>query len=474
MVKASAIIVFAALLSGCGKDSSIIGSLDQAALKDAEVIAFPGAEGAGKFTKGGRGGDVYHVTTLKDSGPGSFREGIESIEGPRTIVFDLSGTIRLKNDIKIKDVSYLTIAGQTAPDKGITFADRNLRFENCSHIIARYFRIRLGDENKPDGTSPDCITIEYCNHVILDHLSLSWGIDGNGDFRGLKHSTLQWLIFSEALHDSIHGKGPHAMCTSFRDNAGFATLHHNVYATSRNRHPSTVGGSQVMEFANNLNYNWSGCHNLSGEQYNLLNNYYKAGPMKGDRLPIRYKSKALKPVSRGYFFGNHFEGLPEQYNQDNYAAMDFESSGTEGKYKGTTRKFFEAPERFDAGKYKLTQIETAQEAYESCLKQSGCSLVRDSVDERLIESIRNNAGKVIDSQDEVAGWDRYQSIVRTPDFDTDRDGMPDEWERTSGLNPNDPSDGNQDRDEDGFTNLENYLNSLTHMPQLNSLDKNKP
>ena len=460
MRKVSVLIFLTGLFTGCGKDDSIIGSLDQTALKDAKVIAFPGAEGAGKFTKGGRGGDVYHVATLQDSGPGSFREGIESIKGPRTIVFDLSGTIWLKKDIKIKDVSYLTIAGQTAPGKGITFADRNLGIENCSHIIARYFRIRLGDENKPDGTSPDCITIEYSNHVMLDHLSLSWGIDGNGDFRGLKHSTLQWLIFGEALHDSIHRKGPHAMCTSFRESAGFATLHHNIYASSRNRHPSTAGGSQVMEFVNNLNYNWSGCHNLSGEQYNLLNNYYKAGPMNGDKLPIRYKSKALKPVSRGYFCGNHFDGLPEQYNQDNYAAMDFASSA-DGKYKGTTRAFFEAIERFDAGKYKLTRIETAHEAYESCIKRSGCSLVRDAVDERLIESISNNTGKVINSQEEVGGWDRYPSIVRPLGFDTDWDGMPDEWEKMSNLDPDDPSDGNEDINDDGITNLEEYLNSLT-------------
>ena len=216
-----------------------------------------------------------------------------------------------------------------------------------------------------------------------------------------------------------------------------------------------------MEFVNNLNYNWSGCHNLSGEQYNLLNNYYKAGPMKGERLPIRYKSKALKPVSHGYFSGNHFEGLPEEYNKDNYAAIDFKSSEPDGKYKGTPRKFFEAAERFSAGKYKLTQIETAQEAYESCLKQSGCSLLRDAVDERLIESIRNNTGKVIDSQDAVGGWDRYPSVARPPDFDADRDGMPDEWERKFDLNPNDPSDGNHDRDEDGFTTLEDDLNSLT-------------
>lgn len=216
-----------------------------------------------------------------------------------------------------------------------------------------------------------------------------------------------------------------------------------------------------MEFANNLNYNWSGCHNLSGEQFNLLNNYYKAGPMKGDRLPVRYKSKALKPVSHGYFAGNHFDGLPAKYNQDNYAAIDFKSSEPDGKYKGTTRNFFEAAVRFDADKYKLTRIETAQEAYESCLKQSGCSLARDAVDERLIKTIMNKTGKVIDSQDEVGGWDKYPSVVRPPDFDTDRDGMPDEWERTSGLNPNDPSDGNHDRDNDGFTNLEEYLNGLT-------------
>ena len=188
MKKVLLAITLVALLAGCGKDNAITVKKDVNELKDAEIIAFPGAEGAGKFTKGGRGGDVYHVTTFKDSGPGSFREGIESIEGPRTIVFDLSGTIRLKKDIKIKDVSYLTIAGQTAQGKGITFADRNLRIENCSHVIARYFRIRLGDENKPDGTGLECITIEYSNHVMLDHLSLSWGIDGNGDFRGLKHS----------------------------------------------------------------------------------------------------------------------------------------------------------------------------------------------------------------------------------------------------------------------------------------------
>ena len=427
------------------------------------TIAFPGAEGAGKFTKGGRGGDVYHVTTLKDSGPGSLREGIDSMKGPRTIVFDIGGLIRLKDELRIKGISHLTIAGQTAPGKGITVADRNVIVEDCSHIILRYLRIRLGDENKPEKFKSDVFTAEYSDHMILDHLSFSWGIDGNGDFRGLKYTTLQWMIFSEGLHNSLHVKGKgHAMCSSFRESEGPTTFHHNVYATSRNRHPSTSGGSQVMEFANNINYNWSGCHNLSGEQYNLINNYYKAGLMKGRRLPIRYKSKDLKPVSHGYFSGNYFDGLPEKYNKDNYTAIDLESDGPDGKYKNTTRNFYEVRKRFDAGEYKLTKIETAKEAYISCLKKSGCSLVRDSIDKRIIKSIINKTGKVIDSQNDVGGFDLYPSVVRLPGFDTDQDGMPDRWEKKVGLNPKDPSDGNKDPNNDGFTNLEKYINSLTH------------
>lgn len=255
----------------------------------ADTIAFPGAEGAGKFTKGGRGGDVYHVTNLKDSGPGSLRDGVESIKGPRTIVFDISGMIRLKNDLKIIDKSYLTIAGQTAPGKGITLADRTLQIKNSSHIIVRYLRVRLGDENKPAGSGPDCITVDYDDHIILDHLSLSWGIDGNGDFRGLKHATVQWVIFSEALHDSLHGKGAHAMCTSFRSSQGFATLHHNIYASSRSRHPSVGGGPEVMEFCNNVDYNWGkGLNEAQQERIAALEAIQKAETLATSLIRVTY------------------------------------------------------------------------------------------------------------------------------------------------------------------------------------------
>jgi len=180
--------------------------------------------------------------------------------------------------------------------------------------------------------------------------------------------------------------------------------------------------------------------------------------MKGN-IPLQFKSKEPKPVSRGYFFGNYFDGLPEKYNHDNYTAMNYDAKST--KYQGTTREFFEVAKRFDAGKYKLTKIETAKEAYESCLKKSGCSLKRDTVDERLIKSIIKKTGKVIDSQNDVGGWDMYRPIERPAGFDSDHDGMPDTWERNVGLNPKDPADGNKDRNNDGFTNLEEYINSLT-------------
>ena len=343
---------------------------------NADTLAFPGAEGAGKFTKGGRGGDVYHVSNLEDSGPGSFREGIESMNGPRTIVFDISGTIRLKSNVDIVGKSYLTIAGQTAPGTGITFADWALVVKDCSHIIIRYLRTRLGDENKTEKVGTDAIMVNHSDQIMLDHLSLSWGIDGNGDFRGLKHTTLQWLIFSEALNDSIHNEHmPHAMASSFREPKGQATLHHNIYATSRHRHPSTAGGTKIFEFVNNLDYNWTTGQNISGEQFNLINNYYRAGPMNKGERPLQYKSKDPEPVSRGYFSGNYFDGLPDEYNNDNYSAMNYEAWN--GRYKGTTREFFVASKRFDAGEYKLTNIETAEEAYESTLKKSGSSRVRD-------------------------------------------------------------------------------------------------
>jgi pectate lyase len=462
LFKGAFILLVLCVASACesGNKKASSDSTNISSIK--EVIAFPEAEGAGKYTKGGRGGDVYCVTNLNDSGEGSLRDAIKTISGPRTVVFDVAGTIRLKSNLEIRNISNLTIAGQTAPGKGITIADYAVKIHDSKDVIVRYLRVRLGDENKPPGSGLDCIEINYNENIILDHLSLSWGIDGNGDFRGLKNATLQWIIFSEALHNSIHEDGPHGMCTSFREPKGPSTIHHNIYASSRSRHPTINGGPDVTEFCNNVNYNWSGPNNIDGEQINVMANYYKAGPsIREGILPIQFKSEKGIPPSKGYLAGNYFEGLPQKYNEDNYTAMDYGAAfGPDSKYQSTTREAFEANKAFDAGIYKLTKLESAKEAYESCLMFCGCSVQRDLVDERLINTITNNTGKVIDSQSEVGGWDFYEITLRPGNFDTDKDGMPDAWEIQYGFDPADPEDRKGDHDADGYTNLEEYLNSL--------------
>ena len=262
-----------------------------------QIPAFPGAEGFGKYSVGGRGGDVYCVTNLKDAGVGSLRYGIQSAQGPRTIVFEVAGTIVLKSPLTIKGKSHLTLAGQTAPGKGITLRDQNFSIQHSQHIIVRYLRVRLGDENKETGSGPDVMTVDYNDQIILDHLSLSWGIDGNSDYRGNKNMTLQWLIYSEALNRSLHRKGAHAMATSLRDCFGNTSVHHNIYTTSRNRHPTIGSGVEkgganwIVDFRNCVNYNWSGRTNLGGVQMNVIGNYYRPGPCTIDSSvqPFRIK-----------------------------------------------------------------------------------------------------------------------------------------------------------------------------------------
>ena len=260
-----------------------------AASPDARTPAFPTAEGYGRYALGGRGGDVYHVTNLDDDGPGSLRHGIVSADGPRTIVFDLSGTIELKSKLVISK-SHITIAGQTAPGDGITLKDQNLNLNKASHIIIRYLRIRLGDENKPAGSGPDAITVDYSDNIILDHISASWGIDGNQDIRGCTNYTFQWSIMSEALNNSLHGKGAHAMCGSFRAPKSNISIHHNIFASSRNRHPS-VGGSVIdpkwiIVFRNNVIYNQTGPTNIGDNQVNFIGNYYRHGPESNPETPF--------------------------------------------------------------------------------------------------------------------------------------------------------------------------------------------
>jgi pectinesterase len=426
----------------------------------AQPLAFPGAEGYGRFAAGGRGGDVYHVTQLGDNGPGSLREGIETATGPRTIVFNVAGTIALKSVLRFEGKG-LTIAGQTAPGEGITIRDYNLHFRDASDFIIRYIRLRLGDQNKQGDEAPDTLTIDRCENFILDHVSLSWGIDGNCDTRECKNYTIQWCIFSEALHDSIHPKGPHAMCGSFRAPLSNVSIHHNIFASSRDRHP-TIGGSVkepewLIDFRNNVIFNWSGAANVCDNQVNLVNNYFKPGPETDRTRPPVAMKASLPDKARGWMEGNVFEGN-EGWTKDNYSAMDMKTwLGPDSGYKyAGTIEDWKVDAAYDLGE-NAPATQSAEEACGIVLERAGASAQRDAVDQRFIADLREGKGKLLNSQEEVGGWPKLK-LGEAPE-DKDRDGMADAWEREHGLDPVNPDDRN-DVGAGGYTRLEEYLNGL--------------
>jgi hypothetical protein len=439
--------------------SAIAADVNTTVSQDKRQLAFPGAEGFGRFARGGRGGDVYHVTTLADDGPGSFRDGIRTATGPRTILFDLSGTIALKTPLVV-DKTHITIAGHSAPGAGICVRDQTFRLKNASHIVVRYIRFRLGDRNKPIPSGPDCLNTDDVDHVIFDHITASWGIDGNHDLRRGGNFTLQWSIYAEALNDSIHEKGGHGMLASFRDLTTSISLHHNLFASSRERHP-TLGGSPrtkpeaIVDFRNNAIYNVEGATNLGNCRVNFINNYYRPGP----NTPANHRPIAVKAENRGatkaYLIGNIFEGANDM-NQDNFRAIDFDR-WSKGNYLKTTLADIRVAGEFELGDNR-PRTQSAQDAYEAILSTSGASLVRDTADARLVQGIRDQSHRMIDSQEEVGGWPDLQTVP--PPSDRDGDGMPDDWELSHHLDSDDRADGNGDRDGDGYTNLEEYLNSL--------------
>lgn len=440
----------------------------------AQTIAFPHAEGFGRFSVGGRGGDVYHVTTLEDYSPktdkpiiGSLRHGLLSQEGPRTIVFDLSGTIRLKEELR-GTKSYLTIAGQTAPGDGITLRDYTFKLTGetgkpIHDIIIRFIRFRHGDVSKQSG---DGLSTNWVNDLILDHISAGWTIDCIHDLRDAARFTMQWSVFAEALNQSTHNKGAHAMLSSYSHLYGNVSVHHNLMASSRNRHPTLGGGDRtdttaIVDFRNNLVFNWASGTNFGQCRHNLVNNYYKPGESTDYKAnkPLRMKSeRATSGV--GYLSGNYFAGAPKAFNKDNYTAVDYSLYGTPGennKYIGTTRAQWEWKTPFVTGE-DMPKTDAAETTYRIVLERAGASLVRDAVDKRVVAGVNDGTNRLIDSQTQVGGWPELKSKPATTD--TDKDGMPDKWEVENDLNPRDPADRNNFTLSKEYTNLEVYLNSL--------------
>lgn len=423
----------------------------------AQTLAFPGAEGFGRFTSGGRGGSVWEVTNLNDSGPGSLRAAIEA-EGPRTVVFRVSGTIALQSELRIENGD-LTIAGQTAPGDGICIRDYMV-FIDADNIIIRYIRVRLGDERRQQ---EDAISGLGRKNLIIDHCSFSWGMDETATFWDNENTTVQWCIISESLHHSFHRKGAHGYGAIWGGKG--ASFHHNLLAHHASRTPRFNGSryhkepeKEIVDFRNNVIYNWGFNSAYGGEagRQNVIANYYKYGPA------TKPKNRIVEPWDgKGKWFvsGNFVYGFPE-ITADNWAG------GVQGKFWDAVR--VDAPHPAAP-----VTTQTAEEAYELVLANAGAVLPkRDPVDLRIIQEVRSGtatySGKwgagsgIIDSQTQVGGWPDLRSAPAPSD--NDHDGMPDEWEIEDGLNPADPADRNGDRNGDGYTNLEEYLNSLT-MPR---------
>ena len=416
--------------------------------------AFPGAEGFGKYTLGGRGGRVIAVTNLNDSGPGSLRAACKA-KGPRIVVFNVSGTIVLKSELEIKD-PYITIAGQTAPGDGICVSNHAVQFDTHD-VVIRYMRFRPGAAS---GVTYDGFGGKG-EQAIIDHCSVSWGVDEVFSINKVHNFTVQWCMATESLSNSIHKKGKHGYGGLWGGPGG--SWHHNILAHHSSRNPRASGNvdSGLMDYRNNVVYNWGYQSAYGGELWprNWINNYYKSGPATDKKVKHRIFIQA-NSHGRMYCDGNFVVGYPE-ISKDNWSGgIDFSPDGdaTEATLR-VNEPFVVAPVR----------TQPAEEAYELVLKQAGASRSRDSVDSRIINEIRTGTAKfgatyggggkgIIDSPEDVGGWPALKSTLAPTD--TDADGMPDDWEISHGLDPKQAKDGSADRDGDGYTNVEEYINSL--------------
>jgi hypothetical protein len=420
-----------------------------AAVSAAEIPAFPGAEGFGAYTPGGRGGTVYEVTNLNDSGPGSLRDAVKA-KGPRTVVFRVSGNIELQSSISIRE-PYITIAGQTAPGDGICLKNYQMSV-GTNDVIIRYMRFRPGDES---GADVDALGGRGCENVIIDHCSASWSIDECVSFYHNSNITIQWCLVSESLYQSHHAKGHHGFGGIWGGTN--ASLHHNLFAHHSSRNPRFASDDKNIDYRNNVIYNWGYNSAYGGERarVNMIANYYKSGPATRDKVRDRIV-QVSNDEGRWYITGNYVAG---------YAAITANNwnGGVHGKADKETIK---ADSSFPAAR--ITN-HTAEEAYELVLADVGANMPkRDSADTRIIEEIRTGTatyggiwgeGKgIIDSQMIVGGWPQLNSA--TPPVDSDHDGMPDDWELVRTLDPSNAEDGAEDQDGDSYTNLEEYLNWL--------------
>ena len=440
-----------------------------------QPVAFPGAEGFGKFTTGGRGGQVMIVSNLNDAGPGSFREAVEA-KTPRIVVFAVSGTIRLSSQVNIR--GDVTIAGQSAPGDGICLADHPVSVAG-DNVIIRYLRFRMGDRYQDKGKvhgsgHDDALSASRRKQLIIDHCSISWSTDECMSVYGGDSTTLQWNIISEPLDYSYHfEKGD----TDYEHHGyggiwGGAHLsaHHNLFAHCVSRTPRFNGtrlGATLerVDFRNNLIYDWGGNNVYGGEggEYNIVGNYYKPGPFTSKRVTGRIvnptRNEAV-PFGRFYVTGNYVDGAPA-VSADNALGVQ-----VTGEINPQVIAAVSVPTPFSVLDL---PVKSAEQAMKDILAYGGCSLPnRDTLDKRILRELVAGTGRVIDVQggfphgtpfeQTLTAWPTLKNLSAAPD--TDRDGMPDAWERKQRLDPKDPSDAIRQPAGSSYTQIEIYLNNL--------------
>ncbi|WP_206365220.1 Ig-like domain-containing protein [Sphingobacterium corticibacterium] len=429
-------------------------------------LAFPEAEGYGRHARGGRGGIVVEVTNLNDSGPGSLREAVEKHAGPRTIVFAVSGIIHLKSRL-VASQPYVTIAGQTAPGKGICIAGAPFGFTG-NDVVAQNLRVRLGAGKTADGMG-----LTGANYSIVDHCSISWTIDEAFSSRGAKNITLQRTLISEALNSAGHSKYDKGKMHGYAASIGgeVGSFHHNLLAHCYGRNWSLAGGlngdgfySGKLDLRNNVVYNWGARATDGGaREVNFVNNYYKPGAGTTQFFAfIGDHENVGKGTQRCYFDGNLMPGHFDEHNQEEGRKARY-SNGDSEKYETFVDKSF-----FDA---KVT-THSARLAYKLVLSDVGNNQPElDEHDQRIIQetidSTYSATGSISgkpgfpDHQDDVGGYEDYPEVRRAANWDSDHDGLPDWWEVQRGLDPKSPkgdfSDTNLDKNRDGYTELDEYL-----------------
>lgn len=412
-----------------------VGALLAAPGVAAPLPAFPGAQGFGATATGGRGGAVVHVTTLADSGPGSLRAAVSA--GKRIVVFDVGGVIEIKSPLTVPD--NITLAGQSAPGPGITIYGDSVSFSNSKNVIVRHLRFRQGIES---GRGAKTVNVTSGSDMIFDHVSASWGRwDTMGVTKNSAGITFQHCLFAEAIDPQRFG--------GLIDSSKGITLCGNLWMNNQSRNPKIKGD---LQYINNVVYNWGvsgvpGGHSAAVWRQDVINNLFVKGPSSNDKIL------------------DMFAATDHVYQTGNVADLD-RNGVLNGRPVVAADFLGETPPTFQTAPSNAPPVPVevlgVPEAYRKIVAEVGASRPRDAVDKRFIQQLTSlgTRGAIIRRESEVGGQPKIPAVTRPAGFDTDRDGMPDAWERAHGLNPSDAGDGSADADGDGYSNVEEYLNAL--------------